>query len=305
MLRNTAYVGVAFYNKTDSKTRERRDESEWIPIPVPPLISPEDFETVQSRLVERRPTNRAARETTTNNLLIGLAKCGCGGDGCGGGMVASTGKSGQYQYYACSNRARAGTSVCKGRRIGRSKLDNIVLDALESKLLNPERLRDLLSGWLDHSSHAVDARREKLRQVRTRQTNLEAGLDRLLDLVIEGKYTASNPQFSRKHGELVEQIAQVKADAILLERQLANSERRITPELIVRFGEMVRAKLRGDDASLRQYYTRAIVSRVEVGDDQIKIVGSTKALEHAVGGAVEGSGGLVPSIEREWRTRHC
>uniref|UniRef100_UPI00345744CA zinc ribbon domain-containing protein n=1 Tax=uncultured Sphingomonas sp. TaxID=158754 RepID=UPI00345744CA len=270
---------------------------------MPPLISPEDFETVQSRLVERRPTNRAARETTTNNLLIGLAKCGCGGDGCGGGMTASTGKSGQYQYYACSNRARAGLTVCKGRRIGRSKLDDIVLDALESKLLTPERLRDLLSGWLDHSTHAVDARREKLRQLRTRQTNLEAGLDRLLDLLIEGKFKASDPLFSRKHGGLVEQIAQVKTDVVLLERQLANSERRITPQLIERFGEMMREKLRGDDPSLRQYYTRAIVSRVEVGDDQIRILGSNKALEHGVGSMADTSGEPVPSIEREWRAR--
>ena len=35
------------------------------------------------------------------------------------------------------------------------KLDDIVLDALEQRLLTPERLRDLLSSWLDHTKHAV------------------------------------------------------------------------------------------------------------------------------------------------------
>src|SRR3546814_3831423 len=79
-------------------------------------------------------------------------------------MTTVTGKGGRYQYYGCSNRARAGASVCKGRRIARSKLDNIVLDAIEQRLLVPERLRDLLSGWLDLTSEAVEARREKLRQ---------------------------------------------------------------------------------------------------------------------------------------------
>ncbi len=118
-----------------------------------------------------------------------------------------------------------------------------------------------------------------------------------------GKFKASDPLFSRKHGELVEQIAQVKTDVVLLERQLANSERRITTQLIERFGEMMRETLRGDDPSLRQYYTRAIVSRVEVGDDQIRISGSTKALEHAVGRTADAPDGPVPNIEREWRAR--
>src|SRR3546814_16003146 len=76
VLRNTAYVGVALYNKRDSKTGEQRPESEWVPIPVPPIITTDDFEAVQSRLVEQRPANQAARVTTTNTLLIGLTRCG-------------------------------------------------------------------------------------------------------------------------------------------------------------------------------------------------------------------------------------
>lgn len=303
VLRNTAYVGIAFYNKRDSKSGERRPESDWIPIPVPPIIPIEDFEVVQSRLVERRPTNQAARVTTTNNLLIGLARCGCGGDGCGGGMTAVTGKGGQYKYYGCSNRARAGVSVCKGRRIARSKLDNIVLDALEQRLLVPERLRDLLSGWLDLTSEAVEARREKLRQLKSRQTHLEGGIDRLLDLIAEGHFTASDARFARKHGELAEHLAHVKTDIVMLERQLASSERRITPELIDRFAELVRVRLRDNDPALRQYYTRAIVGRVEVGDQQIRISGSAKALEHAVGRTLDGLKTSVPNFEREWRAR--
>ena len=303
VLRNTAYVGVAFYNKRDSKTGERRPESEWIPIPVPPIVGTEDFEAVQSRLVERRPTNQAARVTTTNNLLIGLARCGCDGDGCGGGMIAVTGKSGQYRYYGCSTRARAGTGVCKGRRIGRAKLDDIVLDAIEQRLLTSERLRDLLSGWLDFTSEAIEARRETLRQLKSRQTHLEGGIDRLLDLVAEGHFTASDPRFSKKHAELATQFAHVKADIIMLERQLANSERRITPDLIEKFAKLMRERLRSEDATLRRYYARAIIGRVEVGDQRIRIIGSSKALEHAVGGTLDRPVGSVPSIEREWRTR--
>jgi hypothetical protein len=62
-------------------------------------------------------------------------------------------------------------------------------------------LRDLLSGWLDHTKHAVDSRREKLRQLRARKTALEAGLERLLDLITEGHLTASDPRFAKKNAE--------------------------------------------------------------------------------------------------------
>ena len=300
VLRNTAYIGVAFYNKRDSKTRKARPEEEWIPIPVPQIIDTELFETVQARLVDRRVTNRPARVTTTNNLLIGIARCGCSGDGCGGGMTASTGKSGQYKYYACSNRARAGTSICKGRRIPMAKLDGIVMQSLEKRLLTEERLHELLSGWLDHSANVVEARREKLRQLKTRKSNLEAGSARLIDLVADGHLTASDPQFSKKYAELREQTAQVTTDIIMIERQLANSERRITPELIERFAGIMRDRLNQTDPALRQFYVRSIVGRVDVGKDQIRISGSTKSLERAVGRVDSKPSQLVPSIEREW-----
>ena len=92
---------------------------------------------------------------------------------------------------------------------------------------------------------------------------------------------------------------------MLLERQLANSERRIAPQLIARFGEMMRERLRGDDPSLRQYYARAIISRVEVGNEQIRIVGANKALEHALGRTADEPTGLVPNIERDVRLQYC
>src|SRR3546814_11309208 len=89
----------------------------------------------------------------------------------------------------------------------------------------------------------------------------------------------------------------------MLERQLANSERRITPELIERFAQLMREKLRSDDPALRRFYVKAIVGRVEVGEHQIRISGSSKALEHAVGRTSDHTAALVPNIEREWCAR--
>src|SRR3546814_10393340 len=99
---------------------------------------------------------------------------------------------------------------------------------------------------------------------------------------LAGHFTASDARFAKKHRELAEQLVHVKTDIVMLERQLANSERRITPELIERFAQLMREKLRSDDPALRRFYVKAIVGRVEVGDHQIRISGSSKELEHAV-----------------------
>lgn len=302
ILRNLAYVGVALYNKRNARTGEMRPEDQWIAIPVPPIVSQEDFEAVQARLVEHRPANRPARVTTTNNLLIGLLKCGCDGDGCGGGMTTSTGKSGRYKYYACSNRARAGLSVCRGRRVPMAKLDAIALTAIEAQVLKPERLQALLSGWLDYSADASSSRREALRQLRSRQTALEAGVDRLLDLVAEGVLTATDERFSRKYAEQTNQLAGIKTDIVLLERKLQRSERRITPERLQRFSDLMREGLRCHNPALAQHYVRSMVDRIEVGDTTIKIVGANRALEHAICRFDGDPKRMVPNIEREWRT---
>ncbi|WP_141237149.1 hypothetical protein [Sphingopyxis sp. GW247-27LB] len=95
----------------------------------------------------------------------------------------------------------------------------------------------------------------------------------------------------------------MKTDIVMLERQLANSERRITPELIERSAQLMREKLRSNKPALRRYYVKAIVGRVEVGDHQIRIFGSTKALEHAVGRTSDHTATPVPNIEREWRAQ--
>ncbi|MEN3971654.1 recombinase family protein [Sphingomicrobium sp. XHP0235] len=303
ILRNTAYIGVAFYNKRDSKLGVTRPEEEWIPIPVPTIVSEENFQTVQARLVQKQPAMTPARVTTTSNLLIGLAKCGCDGDGCGGGMTLSTGKGGRYRYYACSNRARAGETACKGNRISMPKLDEAVLDAIEARLLHPERLQALLAGWLDHSDQAISERRETLKSLRGRKTHLEAGLERLLDLVADGRFSSSDAIFAKKHGDLSSQLAQVKTDIVLLERQLASSDRRVTRERIEQFAELLRDKLRGDDPAMRQAYARMIVERVEVGSNIIRIKGGTNDIARGVGRVGTMQKGTVPTFERKWRTR--
>jgi site-specific DNA recombinase len=73
--------------------------------------------------------------------------------------------------------------------------------------------------------------------------------------------------------------------------------------VIGRFGKLLGEGLRGDNPALRQAYVRLLIDQVTVGDDQIHIRGSQKALERAVIATAATSRTKVPSFAREWRTQ--
>ncbi|MFP3386695.1 zinc ribbon domain-containing protein, partial [Tritonibacter sp. SIMBA_163] len=82
----------------------------------------DEFEAVQSMLKVRNPKVTPPRVVTGPILLTGLATCAT----CQGGMTLRTGTSKNgtvHRYYTCSNAARAGKSVCKGRSIRMDTLD--------------------------------------------------------------------------------------------------------------------------------------------------------------------------------------
>ena len=74
-------------------------------------------------------------------MLTGICFCA----DCGGAMTIRTGKSGRYRYYTCSIAARQGASGCKGRSISMERLDDLVAQHLEERLLDPASLEEVLS----------------------------------------------------------------------------------------------------------------------------------------------------------------
>jgi len=56
---------------------------------------------------------------------------------------------GRYRYYTCSTMARQGATGCAGRTVPTHKLDTLVADHIERRLLQPARLEQILSSVLD------------------------------------------------------------------------------------------------------------------------------------------------------------
>jgi site-specific DNA recombinase len=151
LIRNEAYVGRAYYNRTAFVTgrnpakRKRqvlRPRDQWIPIAVPAIVGEELFEAAQR--VSYDNSKWSPRRTDPNHwLLRGLVKCGH----CGVGVSCHKmiGRNGTFHYYYyCSNhdplRARGEHRRCPERNIRADELDAFVFDQLRATMLRADVL---------------------------------------------------------------------------------------------------------------------------------------------------------------------
>ncbi len=301
ILTNTAYIGIIFFNKRDSKAKAVRPESEWVPVPVPALIDEDLFYQAQSLMTSRDPKMGKNADKTNGNLLTKKVVCGTSkNDGCCGGMTTGTGGSGRHRYYVCHNSTKAGKTVCKGRWTPMEKLDSIVIENITEHVLQPDRLSSLLEVWLKRSSAGEDKDRGEIKVLRSRLTMLDGESANVISLVRKGFMKADDPQIEKELGQIAAQKRAVCADLDILERKLADPARGITPKILEQFGALVSDTLRQKSHPLRRAYVDLLVSRVEVGDDIIRITGSKTSLARAASGARPHR---VPKAEREWCTR--
>ena len=301
VLRRTTYAGTHYFNRTDSRSGGRRPREQWVPMEVPSIVDEQTFQTVQARMAERNPKQTPARIVSGPTLLTGIARCGC--EGCQGALTIRTGKSGRYRYYACSRHATRGETACSGRSIRMEKLDGMVLDALEHRILHPDRLPQLLEAFLEKSDVSDSRRREELASLRTEKTNSMGALNRLYELVEQGLASPTERDFAERLTHHRNRIASLTADIDALERQLKSTQRTITPQVVGRFGSLLRDGLRGDNPALRQAYVRLLIDQVVVEYEEVRIRGSRKALERAVVATAASTRKKVPSFARKWRAR--
>ena len=159
--------------------------SEHVYCDAPAIIEADVFERVQAQLKARNPHIVASRVVTGPILLTGLAVCGT----CGGGMTLRTGTSRTgdvYRYYTCTTQARAGKSACRGRSIRMDRLDGLVTRHLADKLLQPQRMAEMLSVLTERRAEkaaVLDSRGDTLQR---EVADADQRLRRLYRLVEEG-----------------------------------------------------------------------------------------------------------------------
>jgi DNA invertase Pin-like site-specific DNA recombinase len=299
ILTNTVYIGQWKFNKTSSRTGQRKPAEEVVTIPVPGLIEPRVFEQVQRQLHARSPRVVAPRVTTGPILLTGLAVCAT----CGGGMTLRTGASQNgviHRYYTCSTCVSKGKIACKGRSIRMDKLDGLVTGHLVERLFEPERLAVMLNSLAARRAERAESVNNRIMALQREVADAEDRLKRLYRLVEEGVTDLDDV--------LKDRLNCLKADrdranaALETTKSQIATQIRIDPALIERFGRSMRERFTTGSVPFRKAYLQSLIEVVEVDDHRIRIKGSKDVLERAVL-AGEAAGESGSQMSTRWRAR--
>ncbi|MGH7120824.1 MAG: recombinase zinc beta ribbon domain-containing protein [Acetobacteraceae bacterium] len=301
MLTRPTYIGRHEFNKR-GKTNALNPADQVIAVPVPPLIDQALFDAVQAHLKSRNPKVSPPQVVGGPTMLTGICFCA----DCGGAMTIRTGKSGRYRYYTCSTAARQGATGCKGRSIPMERLDDLVAAHLEQRLLDPERLEEVLSVVLDRRQERVERRAAHATELRKKAAEAEARLKRLYDAIESGIADIGDESLKDRIAELraLKAQAQVDADRAVVAPDGIGAE--ITPAKLRTFAEAARQRLRGPEGGYRRDHLRALAQRVEVADGEVRIMGSrsnllrTLAAASGVKSATAGVLSFVPRWRRGW-----
>ena len=299
VLTRTTYIGRHRFNAKTWKTRERKPEAEVVEMAVPTIVEAAEFEAVQALLKSRSPAVIAPRIVSGPTLLTGICFCAA----CGGAMTLRTGKSGRYRYYTCSTKARQGETGCQGRTLRMEKLDALVVNHLEERLLQPERLGEILSLVLDRREERARRQTTHIADLRKRASDVDAKLKRLYAAIESGVADLADPALKDRIAELKAIRDQAQADAERAAGALDRTGPAITPQALKTFAREARKRLRAENGGYRRDYLRALAQRVEVDAQELRIMGAKsellRTLVAASGAKTAGFG--VPSSVPKWR----
>src|SRR6266850_7709341 len=260
---------------------------------VPPIIEAAEFEAVQALLKSRSPALTAPRVVSGPTLLTGICFC----TACGKGMTLRTGKGGRYRYYTCSTKARQGETGCPGRTVPMEKLDTLVADHIEQRLLQPKRLEEILSSVLGRRKERAERRTAHIAELRKRASEADAKLKRLYDAIENGVADLSDPMLKNRIAELKAIRDQARADAERAEDAIERLGPSITPQALKTFARQARKRMRTEGGGYRRDHLRALAQRVEVDTKEVRILGSKSVLLRTLV-AASSAGGF-------WRYQFC
>ena len=219
-------------------------------------------------------------------------------------MTLRTGKGGRYRYYTCSIKARQGETGCKGRSIPMQRLDSLVAEHIAERLLQPERLEEILASILDRRQERAERRREHIAELNKRAAETDLRLKRLYDAIETGVTELDDPALKERIASLKAIRDQAQADAARAAAMLESSaQQSVTPQMVQRFARRARERIRIDGGGYRRDHLRALAQRVEVADREVRIIGSKSNLLQTLTAAA-GVKPATPSVRSsvlKWR----
>ena len=290
ILRNESYTGTYVYGRRSGKPQE-----EWIEFPIPQIVDQMTFDAVQDRIERQHPFKTAPRRTNNPVLLSGLAVC----DACGKPLRIATGKSGAYRYYKCGTRLDQGQARCSGCSIPEAQLDEAVIEALCDRVLNPDRMRQVIPQLIDRVRKSSGEAEQRIRALKNQRAGLKQKQNRLLTLIEDGKLEIDEPVSEKLSGHRSE-IQRLDGQIARLESTAEAPLEPISGEEAVRFAEKLKARISSAErAAFRKAYVQLVIDEVRLAPEAITIKGSNHALSTAAIADQRGNDPVLTSAQ-DW-----
>jgi len=294
ILRNPAYKGLAAFGKTRigemrPRLRPQRGQAEqprraysvydvpheeWIAIPIPAIVDEALFDAVAEQLSENRTRNRQSKRGV-RYLLQGLLVCqGCGHTFYGKpvSLCAAKGKQRNYAYYRCIGMDAyrfGGQRICDNKQVRTDLMEAAVWEDVRSLLSEPERIKREYQRRLDNKSKS---RRSQTGPSLVVVINrVQRAVARLIDAYEDGLLERAEfePRIKAARDRLarLQTKAQAQADEETEEQQL-----RLVIGRLKEFAGQVKEGLQDADWMTRREIIRALVKRVEIDKENVRVV---------------------------------
>ncbi len=288
MLHNEAYIGTMYYNRSESvsveprsKTRRRRRPSrqqarattEWIPLPVPPIIDAGMFRRSQS--IHHDNSRFSPRHLKSSHYLLrGVVRCRV----CDLTMSCHRmrGRNGTlHHYYYCAGhdvlRARGAVGRCPQRNLRSDELDELVWGEVRRHLENPVLISEGYARLqVRAESPGDDGLADDVAALKKQLAELDREEHRLLDAYQAGLVDLD--QLRQRQGRLRQRRAHVNGSIEVLqtERQTAQEQAQLQADLAT-FVDRICGPLATLDFEARQRLVRTVLERVMVEDGRVDI----------------------------------
>jgi site-specific DNA recombinase len=293
MLENPAYLGTAKYGKTRigpmrPRLRTQKNQAEQprraysvydsddggIPIEVPGLVDEALFAAAAEQLEENR---RRAREGQrgARHLLQGLLVCKHCGYALYGKRVspaAAKGKDRHYAYYRCTGMDAyrfGGQRICGNKQVRTDLLEAAVWQDVCGLLNDPEKVAREYERRRSGNSGGATAKNQEARTKLIQK--VKRGIARLIDAYAEG--LLEKKEFEPRIRGAKERLAKLEAEAQAQAAEEAQEqELRLVIGQVQEFAAQVRSGLAEADWSTQREIIRALVKRVEVDHEEVRVV---------------------------------
>jgi len=319
MLKNPAYKGSAGFGKTRKGPRKpglrpqrgkegsRRDwsiyavpEEEQQRISVPAIVGEDLFQTVQDQLAENKKHSRQ-RKRGARYLLQGLLQCQSCGYAYYGKAVsrsAAKGKKRNYAYYRCVGTDAyrfGGQRVCWNKQLRTDLLEAAVWEDVCGLLKDPDRIRQEYERRLTEQprNQAVE-----MGQLSAMIHKAKRAVARLIDAYEDGLLTKAEfePRLRNAKTRLGKLEAELKTAS---DQAAAECELRLVIGQFEDFAQRVASGLHEGDWHTRREIIRALVKRIEIGTEMVRVVYKVAPAPFA---PAPGSGGSLQDCWRRART---